>query len=251
MLKEDFFYFQDFTEDNYRNILKIAKSQYSFISFCDYKQTGKNLLMRHDIDFSIHRANKLAQIEAEEGILSTFFLFMHSPYYNLFEKEIVDLVAKIIHLGHDIGLHFDLSIYEATERKSRSFMENLSFEKGIIERFFGVQVRSFSFHNPTEIHMELYCDEEYHGMINVYSSFFKNNYKYCSDSNGYWRYDRLEDILFNETIEKLHILLHPEWWVPRAMSPNERISRCIEGRAKKCHAQYDKMLEDYGRLNVR
>ena len=32
-------------------------------------------------------------------------------------------------------------------------------------------------------------------MINTYAKYFKENVEYCSDSNGYWRYKRLEDFL--------------------------------------------------------
>lgn len=73
---------------------------------------------------------------------------------------------------------------------------------------------------------------------------------YVSDSNGYWRYQRLSDVLENSENEKLHILTHPEWWTPEIMPPRERISRCIEGRSAKQHAIYDEALRKAGRLNV-
>jgi hypothetical protein len=68
--------------------------------------------MRHDVDFSVHRSYALAKIEAEEGVHSTYFLWPHCKYYNLFEEEIVEIVDKIIELGHDIGLHFDYDFYK-------------------------------------------------------------------------------------------------------------------------------------------
>ena len=65
------YYFDDFTEDNYRQLIKLAKSNYNFIKYEDYNKKGKNLLWRHDIDFSVHRALKLAR-RSKIDILCSF-----------------------------------------------------------------------------------------------------------------------------------------------------------------------------------
>jgi len=245
------YHFEDFTELNYKRILDLISCNYNAIFYTEYKNHGKNILLRHDVDVSVHRAHRLAQIESETNIHSTFFLWMHCPNYNIFEEEVYTLINRIRNLGHEIGLHFDFGFYERQGLDHDMIIEYLSIEKKILEEIFGKSIRVFSFHDPSNEVLARYTDESYCGMINAYSKYLKDHYDYCSDSNGYWRYHRLEDVLVKADCEKLQVLLHPEWWVPEAMSPRERISRCIDGRCRKNHERYDTMLEKAGRLNVR
>lgn len=245
------YHFEDFTELNYQNILDLIKKNYDTVFFSDYKKPGKNLLLRHDVDYSIHRAYRLAQIESENNIYSTFFLWMHCPYYSIFEEEIYDLINQIISLGHEIGLHFDYGFYQRRRLDQDRIREFLIFEKNILEKTFGRSLKVFSFHDPSDEVLKYYTDDKYCGMINTYSKYLKDHYDYCSDSNGYWRYQRLEDVLVKADSEKLQVLLHPEWWVPEIMSPRQRISRCIDGRCRRNHEHYDNTIERAGRLNVR
>ena len=69
------------------------------------------------MDFSPERALELATIEHEMGVKSTYFLLMHSPFYNLFEKQNFEMFCKIRELGHDLALHFDFAFYESEDKK--------------------------------------------------------------------------------------------------------------------------------------
>jgi hypothetical protein len=75
------------------------------------------------------------------------------------------------------------------------------------------------------------------------------NYIYCSDSNGYWRFKPMDEVI-REGHHRLHLLTHPEWWTPEAMPPSERIDRAIFGRARKVRHDYDVLLRKSGRRNV-
>ena len=97
--------FSDFTEKHYVTLIKLAKKKYLFEPFTT-KTDEPHVLWRHDIDSSVHRALKLAKIEKKLGVKSTYFLRLHSEWYNLFEKEVYDKINDIIKLGHYIGLHF-------------------------------------------------------------------------------------------------------------------------------------------------
>jgi len=88
------------------------------------------------------------------------------------------------------------------------------------------------------------------GLPSAYAPTIQNNYVYCSDSNGYWRFKSLHDVL-NENYQKLHILTHPAMWTPEPMSPRERVQRCINGRAVYVGRTYDELLELHGRENIR
>lgn len=51
--------------------------------------------------------------------------------------------------------------------------------------------------------------------------------KYCSDSNGYWRYERMMNVIKESQSEHLHLLTHPEWWTEDVMSPWEKYKDAV------------------------
>lgn len=246
------YFYEDFTEKAYGQLIQKAKQRFDFIKYEEYKAPGNNLLWRHDIDFSVHRAFALARIEHALGIKSTFFVLLHSDFYNVLEPEIGRLVFGIIQMGHDLALHFDPSFYGPGARDKKMFTRHLKFEKNILEKIFDTQVKAFSFHNPETGNWLEEDRAECCGMVNAYCAYLKKNYTYCSDSNGYWRFERLKDTLERGGKCRLQVLTHPEWWTPLAMSPRERVSRCINGRALSQHKKYDDFLQSIpGRLNVK
>ena len=79
-------------------------------------EVSKNtLLIRHDIDFSVDFAHKLALFESELGIQSTYFLMLTSNMYNLISLENQKLVRSIIKLGHKVSIHFDPEAHATLE----------------------------------------------------------------------------------------------------------------------------------------
>lgn len=242
----DKFHFNDFTHSHYAELVEIAKNNYRFCSFndVDLKSRDGVVFWRHDIDFSMHESLNLAKIETDAGIKSTFFLLLHGEYYNLFELSITKLVREIIALGHHIGLHFDPVYYNIiTEAELKMW---LMYEKQILDKLFDIDIKVFSFHNPTPEILK-FDNWDYSGMINTYSKEFKDNVAYCSDSNGYWRFKRLKDVLETEKPTKLQTLTHPEWWTQKVMSPKEKIWRAIDKRAEKNKEFYENSLTSYGR----
>jgi len=237
--------FEDFTENNYRKILNKINNKTIFYDEIDKYQSFT--LWRHDIDFSVHRSVSLAIIENEENILSTYFLQLGSKFYNLFEQEIKEKIFKILELGHKIGLHFDPTQYDIESKKELE--KYLKFEKNILEKLFDTQITVFSFHNPTTDILK-FEDFKYANMINTYAKYFSENVKYCSDSNGYWRFERLEDFL-DRKYEKIQVLTHPAWWQKETMSPFERIKRSVYGRCDKILKYYEESLRKHGRKNVK
>ncbi|HAQ70447.1 MAG TPA: hypothetical protein DCX14_16100 [Flavobacteriales bacterium] len=237
--------FEDFTHDAYRSLLQLTKDAgYEFISFRDCENKGGPwVLWRHDLDFSPHRALKLARIEHEMGVKSTFFLLPHSRFYNLFEKENFDIIREFENLGHDIALHFDFAFYDVTDQ--RTFEENLISEKNFLERTFHRKIEAFSFHNPNKWALN-YGQHNVAGMINAYSTFFVNNVAYASDSNGYWRNESIAQRL-EESHHRVQILTHPVWWTEKLTSPKERVWSAIEGRSSSNKKKQLEHWEKWGR----
>jgi len=241
------YHFSDFTFENYRRLLRIARQKYVFCSFDDITVDNNILIWRHDVDYSMHAALNFAKIENEEGISSTYFVYLHSELYNLLESEITQLVNEILSLDHKLGIHFNCDFYNINNEEELEYY--LNFEKYLLEHIFKHSIKVFSFHNPTPVILE-FNKLRYAGLINTYGEFFQKEMTYCSDSNGYWRHRRLEDVLSKGNDNKLQVLTHPEWWHFQILSPKQRIYRCIDGRAKNNKDWYDKSLKEDGRENI-
>lgn len=246
-LNSEKYHFADFTRSSYRKFLKLAKTNYQFKLFTEENNSDGIVLWRHDVDYSPQSALKLAQIEFEEGIKSTYFVLLHSDFYNLLEPDNINCFKQILQLGHEIGVHFDCNFYDI--KNEESLVKFLKLESDFLSSNFNVDIKVFSFHNPFAF--ELSCRKDnYAGLINTYSERFHSAIGYCSDSNGYWRYERLEDVLQNKKHKSLQVLTHPEWWQDEIMSPKQRVKRCIDGRSDKLEKMYDSFLKEHGRENI-
>ena len=238
---------QDFTEKNYQSILKKLKKTHNFIFFNELSTHKKSVLLRHDCDFSLNRALSIAKIESSLGISSTFFINPHSDFYNIFEKSQTEIIFQIINLGHQLGLHFDCEYYGISSAKD---LENeISYERSVLNKFFKADILAFSFHNPTKFELSLE-DDSYGGLISTYSKLIKDNFEYCSDSNGYWRHSRLIDFLNQNLESNLQILTHPGWWLKNPIQPEKRIYRALFGRAKSNFQNYKQLLNKMNRKNI-
>ncbi|MDP9203658.1 MAG: hypothetical protein M3P26_17275 [Gemmatimonadota bacterium] len=244
--------FGDFTESEYRRLLGLAREGWRFVGFGDWrKEAGQLILWRHDIDFSPHRALKLAQIENEMEVRATYFVLLNSNFYNALEPPVIGLLKNIRELGHDLALHFDPGAHRSGFDCTQDTQSALELDKRILERYCDTKVTAFSYHNPDTVAGGIADDDHIGGMVNAYGREIRERFSYVSDSNGYWRHRRLRDVLEAREEIKLHALTHPEWWTSEPMSPRDRVTRCIEGRAKRQHLDYDTFLERYHRTNVR
>ena len=73
-----------FNLKNYLNLIKNLNSHgYDFINFNNIYDINENkcenkILLRHDIDGDLQAAFKMAKLEADQGIFSTYFLMLRS-----------------------------------------------------------------------------------------------------------------------------------------------------------------------------
>lgn len=236
----------DFTVEHYRKLLRVAIKGYRLVDYSDIPWGSRFLLWRHDIDYSLNRALVLAKLEHLEGLKATYFINLHSEFYNVTEASQRNNIREILALGHDLGLHFDPAFYDLTSEHDLDRL--IAQEAGCLHELFGAEPAAFSFHNPVAAHLT--CESDYYGgLVNCYSRRFKTGVGYCSDSNGYWRFRRLHDVLAEANDPCLQILTHPEWWQDVPMPPRQRIFRSAYGRAAASMRIYDSDLEQHGRLN--
>ncbi len=239
----------EFTEAAFRSMLVALKEGgYSFSRYGE-ALTERHVIWRHDVDFSMHRALRTAQIESDETAVATYFINPRSTFYNVFEPEVERLVRRIRSLGHEIGLHFDALAYDQTRWTLDTLAPALTKERRLLETAVGAPVRTVSWHNPDQSNLLEFDADDVCGLVNVYSETLRRNYTYCSDSNGYWRFNPMPEVIA-EGHQRLHLLTHPAWWTLSPMSPSERIDLAILGRARKVRRDYDKQLRIGGRANV-
>lgn len=246
--------FDEFTVSGYRELLQLAKAHYRFLSFPEAlaasgaPAANPQALWRHDVDFSVHRAARLAGIEAELGLRTTYFFMLRSSFYNLLEKAVLEKARQIVAAGHFVGLHFDFDCSKPVA-DAEQLAERISFECRIVEDTLETGLTALSFHNPDIGNASRFDQDRVAGLVNAYGAWAKP-WHYVSDSNGYWRFTPLRQVLEAHP-QRLHVLTHPAWWVDHPASPRDRIKRAIDGRAQSTAADYDRLLADNGRLNLR
>jgi hypothetical protein len=241
--------FEEFTEAGYRRLLLLARERYAFGAFGEVR-SEPHVIWRHDLDYSVHRALRIAEIEAEEGVRATYNFLLHSELYNLLEREVFERARRILELGHWLGLHFDAGFYGGFESEE-ALAEKLAWERDVLETLFERPVTAFSLHNTDVSNSAGFDADVIAGVPSANGRTLRETHGYVSDSNGYWRFRPLGEVLASGEHDRLHVLTHPEWWQPDAMSPRLRITRCVEGRSAFAERSYDALLDMCGRRNIR
>lgn len=231
MTNREKYHFDDFTLANYRRLVQMAVDKgFQFILHKDeFVPERKDVIWRHDVEFEPDIALKMAKIEAEIGVKATYFFQTHSGYYNLFSTHFTNTFREIAKLGHHIGLHFDCRYWGINDESQLN--EFITFDKEVFEKTLGVKIDTFSFHNTTPFTQSC-LEYRYGGLVNVYAKFFKEHYNYCGDSLGYWRFDRLEDVLNNEDVQHLQVLTHDGNWSEEVLSPRKRHAKVMYDHAE-------------------
>jgi hypothetical protein len=172
---------------HYREILEAAQTGgYRFRAFGEGPERG-DLFLRHDIDLSLEAALRMAELEAELDVSTTYLLMTESVFYNLASSEGVAAIERLRALGHAVGLH---AVYP---------------NAALDDRF----DRVVSWHNPEAEYMS----EKISGAVNVYAEPYFAPPAYRSDSNQHWRSGCPHEELRGGGFPWLQILVHPEIWV--------------------------------------
>jgi hypothetical protein len=176
-----------FSLDHYRELLRVAQAGgYRWAGFDRAPEPG-DLILRHDVDLSLTAAVAIAEVEADEGAWSTFFLMTRSVFYNLDSREGEGAIARLRELGHHVGHH---AVWPHVDLDAR-------FEPVV------------AFHNPEPAFMQT----EVPDVVNVMCAPFFDNETYRSDSNQHWRHGCPHDELAAGSFPWLQLLTHPEIWV--------------------------------------
>ena len=203
---------QDFTFPQYINLLK-----YPQISF------------RHDVDRKPNKSLKMAKLEHDKGIKSTYYFRMKPESYN------EDIIKEIIKLGHEIGYHYE-SLCDSKgdfELGISDFKKNLAILRELYP------VKKIAMHGrPTSPYdsRDLWKKYDYRDYGIEYEPYFDTNYNevlYITDAGRAWgddsinRRDKvstkfdfdltslnkiLTALANNELPDKIIMNIHPEHW---------------------------------------
>ena len=209
----------EFTLEHYRELLEAAKAGgYRWAGFERPPEPG-DLLLRHDVDLSLTAAVAMAEVEAEAGAWSTWFLMTRSVFYNLASPEGERAIAQLRALGgriahHAVWPHVDLD-------------ESFEFEPVV------------AWHNPEPD----YVNEPIGGATNVMTApwFVPENYR--SDSNQRWRHGCPHEPLARGEFEWLQLLIHPEIWVYEGRTMGETMRSFLDAdrEARLEHLRADRI----------
>ena len=162
---------------------------------------------RHDVDISLKKAVEMAEFESKNGIKSTYYILLSSPYYNALEAENLQRIRTLRELGMGIGLHYDNSI---KLQDANQCCSEIIIQLGMLQHHIGeLEEKSVTFHKPLR---GVDINEETVNLLNlsnIYSPNFDQRFKYISDSGHNWRENPYDIINTNDMV---HINTHPEWY---------------------------------------
>ena len=192
----------DFSLEHYRELLRAARAGgYAYAGFDRAPRAG-DLILRHDVDLSLAAALAVAEVEADEGAWSTWFLMTRSVFYNLASAEGERAIERLRALGHRVAHH---AVYPHVD---------------LDERFDPV----VAWHNPEPAFMQSPIE----GAVNVMEAPFFDPAHYRSDSNQNWRHGCPDDELASGAFEWLQLLTHPEIWAFAGATMRESMESMLD-----------------------
>jgi peptidoglycan/xylan/chitin deacetylase (PgdA/CDA1 family) len=206
----------DFTFEDFEQILKrFDKRDYTWTDYEGQIET-KEVILRHDVDYSPRKALQLAEIEAKHDVTATYFFLVRSPFYNLFEPETVDTVRTIERLGHDIGLHFSTHAHWLEEPSEQTLRRQINAEFELLDHAAETPVQVVAFHNPPDWTQGRTFDS----FVSNYEPRFFDNIAYVADSDQRWR---KTNPFTTEFPPRVQMLVHPVMWGSRPGSVRDRL----------------------------
>ena len=224
-------------------ILLLKEHKYTFCGYSDYREYDRNVIMRHDVDNDLEKALKLAEMEFDLGISSTYFVLTTSNFYNICSRKNKEILKAICSKGHQIGLHFDEAQYVNKDEKWQE--EAIEKEILLLEQCVERKVACVSMHRPSKDMLQANWHIKGGRVVNSYDKEFFENYKYISDSRRSWKENVLE-LIEKEKYGRLHILVHPFWYDETEKSGKEILRSFCREQVYKC---YDELNENIRNLN--
>jgi len=218
----------NFSYAEYQKILDYYKN--IILDFKDIDEHSKTFcILRHDVEFSLERALKIAKIDKDNDIKSSFFIQVINNAYNPLSVFSNRIIKEIESYGHYVGLHLYVSHIEQGDIES--LKNELNRQVRLLEVCIEAKVDRFSYHRPPSWVLSI-DTEQFSNLINAYSTpYFELinsgkpvKVKYIADSNHQWKYGHPLEVYENKCFQ---LLIHPDEWSEKGGSEYENFSEII------------------------
>jgi hypothetical protein len=234
----------EWSHEYLRRLMAKVKSEYALETLARAPEVlagdpaTRTAFIRHDVDVSLDRARKLAELEQSWGVRATYHVMLSCPFYDVMEARSRDHLAAIRACGHEVGLHYHPAHDEATS-PPHGADEEIAAACVRLEHAIGTDVRSVSFHLPSPglIGGPLHVANR----VNAYAKPLLE--WYLSDSRGRWREGEPLATLDTPRSPFLQILVHPLWWGTTTEEPTIRLATLVRELADERRASFDDVAE--------
>ena len=226
---------RDFTFAKYQELCEtIVESNYTTLTFNQYFSLKalpeKFIILRHDIERQVDYALRMARLENDLGIISTYYFRMKK---DVFTPEII---KKIAEMGHEVGYH-----YEVLDKAKGDFESAIEIFEDELKKFREVcEVKTICMHgNPFSkwVNKDLWIKYNFTDFDIIGEPYLSIDYKkvlYLTDTGRRWNsrfsVKDVVDVNVNQTSEKIEntddiisiiteahvdqmcILAHPSRW---------------------------------------
>ena len=226
-----------FNYSEFKNIINLIKVNLPIVDFSEVNEKTKSFcVIRHDIEFSVDRALRMARIEADDlGITSTYTVQLRNNTYNALSEKNIKAVREIQKLGHRIGLHQNPPNLSATK-----ITENILKDIGVLEHYYDFKIDRFAFHrcgsNPELLEKYVKVPNKINCYAEEFFHYFKGNkpkdfrVHYVADSNHKWKYGHPLYVDYSVYPFRMQLLTHPYSWTEDGYNNMSNFNRLIKER---------------------
>ncbi|RLI55679.1 MAG: hypothetical protein DRO87_06050 [Candidatus Thorarchaeota archaeon] len=216
-LREPVRWLREYRLSNLRHLFETLQSEtFNVASFDDYVRgeldpTRVNVFLRHDVDISLPRARRLASMQKELGVLSTYFFRLHAEKYTFEEAQPV--IRELVEWGFGIGLHYETLSF--TKGDKERAIEQFAQDLQALRDFAPVSIVAAHGHRQYKNRQIWeYIDKS---TLDVFSAYDMKSDIYISDAGGRRLRDEEGKHLFDRLYEAkpgqiVQVLIHPDWW---------------------------------------
>ncbi|MCW5771384.1 MAG: hypothetical protein KIT16_07090 [Rhodospirillaceae bacterium] len=216
---------EEFSPAGYAALLgRLRDAGYTARRYEDAAPGRRDLILRHDVDFSLGAALAMAEQEASLGLGAAYFVLLRTEFYNPLSGEGRAALRRLAALGHAVGLHVDGALYPEGGLDAA-----VAGEADLLAAALGAPVGLVSFHRPGANGIP--AAERIGGRLNAYAPRFYGPDRYCSDSRGGWHHGHPLQHAAIRAGRALQLLIHPFWWQAPALPPEERLRRFLAERS--------------------
>jgi len=208
--------------DAYRKvILALAESNREFGPFTAPPQPG--VLLRHDVDYCLPTAARIAEVNRDAGVRATFFVLVSSPLYTIFAKAERNALRTIVEAGQFVGLHYHHTGGELNHKR-------LNREFDALRLIVPEAQRVVAWHNPEGELAPLNKKADQLDFISAYAPPFFGDSVYVSDSNCRNTPEQIAAFGRKDGKGCTQILLHPLIWVHGGNDMQTVLARTFRAR---------------------